>query len=668
MPLREFEALFNAALDAVLVVDDARRFVDVNPAACRLLGLTRDALLGRPIDEFLRPGDAGVDEVWQSFMASGTHVGEVCLVNHEGRKRQVEYSATAHFVPGRHLALLRDVTDRKHAERERAELLQREQERLRETQTLLAVSRTLSSTLDPVETMRRVAREIALALGADMVGAYLADAARDNLTPIAGYRVPKPLLHAFLRFPIPIRHHPAMEEAWAERRPFWTDDAAADPRIDRASYARFPHRTNLFVPIRIKDDVVGGFFVIWWTARRSFSFDELRLVEGISALAGIFLENAQLYRQAADANRAKDEFLAALSHELRNPLSAISSAASALDRADVPPDLGARLRQIIHRQTRHLARLLDDLLDVARVTAGKIVLRREPVPLDELVQRSVQAFRERGAAGGRRITFTGVPVSVSADPTRIEQIVVNLLDNAAKFTAADERVDVTVRREGEDAVVRVADNGIGIAPETLSRIFELFAQGERPADRPVGGLGVGLTLARRLAEMHRGTLAASSEGAGRGSEFVLRLPVADGPARAPAPSPDREPPRSRSILLIEDNDDARESLRILLESLGHRVIEAADGAEGTARATSDRPEIVLIDLGLPAVDGYEVARRLRASPGGEAMMLIAVTGYGRPEDRARSTEAGFDAHLVKPVNEAELAWLLSRDRRSSPSS
>src|SRR5262249_41967698 len=271
-----------------------------------------------------------------------------------------------------------DIADRQQAEAERDELRRSERQRLRETETLLAVSRALGSTLDPTETMRRVAREIALALDADMVGAYLADAAHESLRPVAGYHVPRERLDDFRRFPIPIRNHRAIEEAWTQRRPVWTDDMPGDPRVDPDTFRRFPHQSDLFVPISVKERPVGGFFAIWWTQRRSITDAEMRLLAGISDLAGIFLENAELYRDAAEANRAKDEFLATLSHELRNPLGAIANAVAALERRGDAEGASTRLRQIIHRQTHHLTRLVDDLLDVARATAGKIPLNRQP--------------------------------------------------------------------------------------------------------------------------------------------------------------------------------------------------------------------------------------------------------------------------------------------------
>ena len=653
---QQSEALVAAAHDAVLVVDDARVFVDANPAACRLLGLSVEKLRGRRFDEFLAP-TPDLDAAWQTFLRTGEQRGELELIRPDGDRRHVEFSATARFMAGRHLAIVRDIADRKRAEAERAELLQNEHLRLRETETLLAVSRALSSTMDPTETMRRVSRQIARAVGADMVGAYLADDARTRLSPVAGYRVPRDMLDAFRRIPIPITNHPAIEEAWTHRRAVWSDDVPGDRRVDPETLRQFPHQSDLFVPIRIKDEPVGGFFVIWWTTRRSFTASEIRLVQGISDLAGIFLENAQLYRQTAEDSRAKDEFLATLSHELRNPLGAIATAVAALDRRLGGDEVTTRLGQIIHRQTRHLARLVDDLLDVARATAGTIALHIQPVDLSEVVAGCVGALRASGRAGPLRVSFRAQSVMVNADATRLAQIVTNMLDNAVKFTPPGGAIDLDVFRERQTAVLRVRDTGVGIEPEMLPRIFELFAQAQQPMDRSVGGLGIGLTLSRRLVEMHDGTITAVSEGRGRGAEFTVRLPVAN--AVTPEPSPTQHAPeRSRDILIVEDNDDARESLRMLLESIGHRVLAAVDGRQGLALAEAHRPDVALIDLGLPELDGYEVARALRASPAGKTMTLIAVTGYGQAEDRQRSKDAGFDAHLIKPVSQALLSSLL----------
>jgi signal transduction histidine kinase len=442
----------------------------------------------------------------------------------------------------------------------------------------------------------------------------------------------------------------------------WSDDRPGDARVNRDTLLKFPHQTDLFVPIAVKNRPIGGFFVIWWTERRVITDGELRLLEGISELAGIFLENAELYRDAASANRAKDEFLATLSHELRNPLGAIVNGLAALERRGAPDEVTNRLRQIIQRQADHLGRLVDDLLDVARATAGKILLNCQPLDLSELVGGCVRVLRTSGRASQHSVTLRAESLLVNADVTRLAQIVANMLDNAVKFTPSGGSVDIDVQREGEEALLRVTDNGIGIAPEMLSRVFELFAQGDQPMDRPAGGLGIGLTLSRRLVELHGGTITVESEGRGRGAQFTVRLPIERVAAPAPPPAAPA-PERRRSVLIVEDSDDAREALRLLLESLGHRVFEASDGQQGLTLALQHRPEVVLIDLGLPGLDGYEMAQALRSTPEGRTAALIAVTGYGQQDDRRRSKEAGFDAHLVKPVSLSLLSSLISAGAR-----
>jgi signal transduction histidine kinase/ActR/RegA family two-component response regulator len=359
------------------------------------------------------------------------------------------------------------------------------------------------------------------------------------------------------------------------------------------------------------------------------------------------------------ANRAKDEFLAMLGHELRNPLGAISTAVHVLERTSKPDEPAAQLRGIIVRQTRHLTRLLDDLLDVSKLVSGKITLHRRPDDLTEVARRVLSSFEEVGRTTRHAVTVVGDAVSVEADPVRLEQIVSNLLDNALKYTPAGGRVDVTIAAEERDAVLRVRDTGAGIDPDILPRIFDLFVQGNQTLDRSKGGLGLGLTLVKRLVELHGGTVLASSAGPDRGSEFVVRIPRVSQPLVASALSDtERLSQRVRHILIIEDNPDFRHGLRALLESWGHRVEEAATGRRGLEILQASRPEIMLVDLGLPGLDGYGVAEAVRSAPGGDAVLLVAVTGYGAPHDRRRTKEAGFDAHLTKPVNPHALARLM----------
>ena len=369
------------------------------------------------------------------------------------------------------------------------------------------------------------------------------------------------------------------------------------------------------------------------------------------------LEREQEARAAAEAaNRAKDEFLALLGHELRNPLGAIMNAARLLDYPGVGADDAARARGIIARQAEHLARLTDDLLDAGRAIMGKIALELRAVDLAAAARQTLTTLRASGRLAQHRVSEDLQGVWVQADPTRLEQIISNLLTNAVKYTPAGGAISISVRNEAGDAVLRVADNGIGMRRELLTRVFEPFVQGEPGLDRSAGGLGLGLTLVRQLAALHGGSARADSEGPGRGSTFSVRLPAIE--AR-PAPQPNAAAGRavpSRDVLIVEDNADARETLRRLLELQGHRVRVAAEGAAALEAVRDWTPDVALVDIGLPGIDGYEVARRMRAS--GKPIRLVAITGYGLPEDRRRTAEAGFDVHLVKPVDHEQLAEAL----------
>ena len=380
----------------------------------------------------------------------------------------------------------------------------------------------------------------------------------------------------------------------------------------------------------------------------------------------------ELRRQTAqmrEADRRKDEFLAMLSHELRNPLAPILHAVDLLGHDD--PRLASKARDIIGRQSEHLTRLVDDLLDVSRITRGTVRLDRRPVPLKEVVDAAVDTWRHLIAQRGQvlSVDIPEGPLLVDADPTRLAQVVANLLHNAAKFTPEGGRITVTATEEEGRIALSVRDDGTGIAPDYLDRIFELFAQGPPSLDRPQGGLGLGLTLARRLAELHGGTLEAASGGAGRGSEFVVRLAVAPPPAEPDYAIPEVTPPVERGarasgpgrrVLVVDDNADAREALKLLLEDEGHDVRSAGDGPSALEEARSFRPEVVLLDIGLPGMDGYEVARALRSEPGCERALIVAVSGYGQADDRERSRLAGFDQHLLKPVTPERLLEVVRR--------
>jgi CheY-like chemotaxis protein/two-component sensor histidine kinase len=358
-----------------------------------------------------------------------------------------------------------------------------------------------------------------------------------------------------------------------------------------------------------------------------------------------------------------------LAHELRNPLSAISNVSALIDSGGpAAPDL-RWCCDVIQRQARHLSRLLDDLLDVSRISRGKVTLRRQAVDLRETIRRAAETTRplvdqKRHALGLR---LPDEPLIVDADPARMEQVVVNLLGNAAKYSEEGGRIDVVAERDGREAVIRVRDRGMGIPPDALGRVFELFTQAETSIDRSQGGLGVGLTIVKSLVELHGGAVSATSEGVGLGSEFVVRLPALDpGAAESGGEMPARGArSRARRIVVVDDNVDANLSIARVLAALGHEVESAYDGPSALELVDAFRPGVVLLDLGLPGMDGFEVAARLRERPQGERLVLVAVTGYGQESDRARSRAAGVDHHLVKPVDIRALLAILDDETVSS---
>jgi two-component system, sensor histidine kinase len=377
--------------------------------------------------------------------------------------------------------------------------------------------------------------------------------------------------------------------------------------------------------------------------------------------------------RAQRESRSKDEFLAMLAHELRNPLGAIQGAVHAVTLLGQLDPMAKRATGIIKRQVNHMARLVDDLLDVGRAVTGKIVLQRRPVNLAESVRSSVNAIASGNPNAGR-IDLVSETVWVNGDGVRLEQIVGNLVSNALKFSQGERTVSVFVGREGDDAVLRVADRGVGIPADMLPRIFDLFVQAHQTIDRTRGGLGIGLTLVRRLAELHGGGVRADSAGPGEGATFTVRIPAVAAPARdgervtlATNGAVATRTYESRRVLLVDDNHDSREMYRALLRANGHEVREAPNGEEALALLQAGPLDVAFIDIGLPGgMDGYELARRIREHPLGADVRLVALTGYGFPEDRQQSRLAGFSRHLVKPVEPEELQRELSGDGDARP--
>ena len=375
--------------------------------------------------------------------------------------------------------------------------------------------------------------------------------------------------------------------------------------------------------------------------------------------AHLIAQEQKARMEAENANRAKDEFLAMLGHELRNPLSAISAAIEVLNRIPAQGDQAVRVRMIITRQTRHLARLMDDLLDVARVIAGKIHLSRQPVNLGATVHRLVNTMKLAGLVGTHPVDIDVTDAWINADAMRLEQIVNNLVTNAVKYSPADCRIRIIVRKEGANARLQVIDQGVGIPENLLPRIFDLFVQGERTLDRRQGGLGIGLTLVKSLVELHEGEISVSSSS--QGSTFTVDIPLTEAPHQAESDLPSAASMR-REVVVVEDNPDAREALCYMLELKGHAVQAESDGRDGLARILAVRPHLALVDIGLPGLTGYEIARQARAQ--GFRGWMVAVSGYGQQKDVDSALDCGFDSHLVKPIDERVLEDYLNRASRA----
>jgi K+-sensing histidine kinase KdpD len=574
-------------------------------------------------------------------------LGAITLVTAESGRRYERHD----------LELAQELARRAALAIDNARLYRESEARRREAEMLARVAGTLTEGLHLSEVAQRVAESTLALLGArSAVLRLLEPDGSLRCVATAGQMLPD--------FPTEYRLPPGVGlvgRAVAERRAVWSPDVLTEPNVVltetfRRGLEALGHHGVLAVPLRVGGEILGTLSTAHAEVR-AFAESEVTLLKAFADQAALAIRNVQLLERAETAraeaeaaSRAKDEFLAMLAHELRNPLGAVVSAAGVLERIGPSGETATRAGAIIRRQTEQLSRLVDDLLDVARVTTGKVVLSKEALDLEDTVRRCVASLRDAGRLERHRVAIDAAPVWVDADRMRLEQVIENLLTNSVKYTPAGGAIVLRVRSEGREALLEVEDTGSGISPALLPRVFDLFTQGDSDLDRRTGGLGVGLTLVRRLVEQHGGRVKAHSEGRGRGSTFTVRLPRIDAPpicAPEGAPGARLDAVRLR-VLVVEDNRDAREMLRSLLELSGHEVHEAEDGHQALDIATRVETDVALIDIGLPGLDGYEVARRLKAQ--GRPARLVALTGYGQLDDRRRSIDAGFDAHLVKPVD------------------
>ena len=421
----------------------------------------------------------------------------------------------------------------------------------------------------------------------------------------------------------------------------------------------------LVLPLAARKHTIAAMVLSRASSGRSFQPADVSMADAMASRTAIALDNARLYKDLAEADRQKNEFLSMLAHELRNPLAPIRNAVTVLrHRSGDNPD-AVRAQDVIDRQVSHLVRLVDDLLDVSRITRGKIQLKLQEVDVASVVNAAVETSRPHMDALGHQFTvhLPSQPLYIQADEARMAQVLSNLLNNAAKFTPPGGSVSFDISSQGPEVVFQIRDTGIGIPPEMLNGIFDLFTQVERSIERSQGGLGIGLTLVQRIVQMHGGVVEAKSQGPGLGSEFTVRIPAVETVATAPAPTGNNGSESLSSaaglrLLIVDDNVDSADSLAWLLRLSGHQTRIAYDGLAALEAARTFRPQAIVLDLGLPGLDGFAVARQLRQEPAGETL-LLALSGYGRAEDLERSREAGFDHHFIKPVNVAALLETLA---------
>ncbi|HVX12382.1 MAG TPA: PAS domain S-box protein [Pirellulales bacterium] len=431
-------------------------------------------------------------------------------------------------------------------------------------------------------------------------------------------------------------------------------------------------KSYVCVPLTVSGTTVGVLTFATSESGRRYKDDDLALAMDLARRASVAIENTQLYQALREADQRKDEFLATLAHELRNPLAPIRNSLEILKMPRVDAEVAQHARDLMERQIHHLVRLVDDLLDVSRVMRGKIDLRKERIELATVIARALETVQPLIDTHRHHlhIRLPEESLVLPADPVRLSQVVVNLLTNAAKYTEPGGLIEVEAKRDGESVLLIVRDNGIGIPAETKDRIFDLFVQANQAVVRSQGGLGIGLTLVRNLVELHNGSIEARSNGPGQGSEFIVRLPLSSGEpngiGRDAVAAEERAAPSGFRLLIVDDNHDAANSLGTLLQLQGHHVRIAYSGMATLEIAKEFIPDAVLLDIGMPGMDGYEVAMRLRELPALQNTMLIALTGWGQQEDRRRSAEAGFDRHLVKPLDVKVLHGLLEELRRRFP--
>ena len=677
-----FQLFVNGVQDyAIYMLDAAGRVASWNPGAARIKGWNTEEIVGQPFEVFFTPEDrkAGLPaELLAAAGKEGSHRTKGWRVRKDGSRFYVEGSLTAlrdaDGEIGGFAKITRDLTERLRAEDNERRLIAERAGR-EALARLQRVTAALSQAASPEDVAAAVLRECSGAIGAAATALYLLAPNGQSLDLFAQRGHPEEAADQFPFPSIPLEAETPLTDAARNRAAAFYDslDACVEKYLSLRDAIRAGNfQASVALPLVIHGDLL-GVLGVRFTEQSPFDTSERALLLTIADVCAQAIDRARLFaaeteaRATAEAaNRAKDEFLAMLGHELRNPLAPISTAIQLMKLKG--EDRSQRERDVIERQVAHLNTLVDDLLDVSRVARGLISLSRARIDVSEVLSKAIEMAGPLLEQRGQHLVVAAPKdgLAIDADPLRMAQVVSNLLTNAAKYTPPGGHVWLSAALENEDVVIRVRDDGEGIGPDLLPRVFDLFVQGPRTIARSEGGLGLGLALVKNLVALHGGTVAATSEGVGRGSEFVVRVPSSLAAARRPAvpPSPTVHVAghAGKRILVVDDNEDARELLGEMLRELGHDVELAADGPSALDKLKIFSPDVAILDLGLPVMDGFELARRIADTPADPRPRLVALTGYGGEGDVARTRAVGFDAHLVKPVDLASLVSAIDRGR------
>jgi PAS domain S-box-containing protein len=657
------EAIISKALDGSIL--------SWNAGAERLLGYTAEEMVGRNISSIIPPDRQAEESALMARVRRGERIEpyETVRVTKDGRRLDIFLTISPiRDAAGRIVGVskvARDITARKQAQENILAATNALARELSDLKRLNALSCRLATTLDLKLILQETLRTAMAIEGADSGLLLLWDAKQGSLRVEATHGFDEAFIESL---------GGVAPKAGAWRESFDQGRRVVMEDLEHEStFARYARRGGFravhCTPLIARSTKVIGVLATHFRHRYRPADRQTHLVDLCARQAVDFIENARVHARLKAADRRKDEFLATLSHELRNPIGPLRHAVEILRASKLLSAEARRALDVIDRQSQQMTRLVDDLMDSARVTSNKLELRREPVELADILRMAVETSQTAIDADAHEL-FVDVSeqaIYVDGDAARLAQVVSNLLNNAAKYMQAGGRIWLSGEQQDGQAVIRVRDAGIGIDAEVLPGIFEMFAQADDSLDRSQGGLGIGLSVAKQVVEMHGGTISAHSDGLGKGSEFVVRLPAIGEPDADLVPTLQYKPAvvaSSLRVLVVDDNQDATDMLALLLERVGYEVLTSEDAAHALELVEVHRPDVVLMDIGMPGMDGYEAAKIIRGSPWGKNLVLIATTGWALETDTRRSKDAGFDHHFVKPIDSTALIQLLASLKRT----